>query len=66
MDLAFPNSKTRRGRVIDNGNTSPTLDTGCEVGVISVKACLTPDRAEKRQNGKIYERGSHERQRKHH
>ena len=30
--MAFPDSETRRGRVIDNGNTSPTLDTGCEVG----------------------------------
>ena len=30
-DLSFPDSKTRRGRVIDNGNTSPTLQTGSEV-----------------------------------
>ena len=30
--MAFPDSETMRGRVIDNGNTSPTLDTGCEVG----------------------------------
>ena len=32
LSIAFPESKTRRGRVIDNGNISPTLDTGCEVG----------------------------------
>ena len=30
--MAFPDSETRRGRVIDNGSISPTLDTGCEVG----------------------------------
>lgn len=36
LDLSFPDSKTRRGRVIDDGNTSPTLDTGCEVGVVIV------------------------------
>lgn len=32
LNIAFPESQTRRGRVIDNGNISPTLDTGCEVG----------------------------------
>lgn len=36
LDLSFPESKTRRGRVIDEGRTSPTLDTGCDVGVIQV------------------------------
>lgn len=50
--MAFPDSKTRRGRVIDNGNISPTLDTGCEVGVVSVQACMTPDRTSKSQNGR--------------
>lgn len=35
MSTAFPNSKTRRGRVIDDGNTSPTLDCGCEVGLVT-------------------------------
>ena len=35
MSIAFPESNTRRGRVIDEGDTSPTLDTGCEVGVIN-------------------------------
>lgn len=32
--MSFPNSKTRRGRVIDGGDTCPTLDTDCMVGVI--------------------------------
>lgn len=34
LDLAAPGSKTRRGRVQDNGEVAPTLDTGCEVGVV--------------------------------
>lgn len=34
MDIAFPDSKTRRGRVIDGGRICPTLDTGCEIGVV--------------------------------
>ena len=34
MNIAFPESDTRRGRVIDEGMTSPTLDTGCEVGQV--------------------------------
>lgn len=32
INIAFPESETRRGRVIDNGNIAPTLDTGCEIG----------------------------------
>ena len=28
IDLAFPNSKTRRGRVQRGGNVSPTITTG--------------------------------------
>ena len=36
VDIAFPESKTRRGRVIDDGETSPTLDTGCQVGQVSI------------------------------
>ena len=27
LDLSFPDSNTRRGRVIDDGETSPTLNT---------------------------------------
>lgn len=34
FDMEFPNSKTRRGRVIEDGMVSPTLDTGCQVGVV--------------------------------
>lgn len=33
--MAYPTSKTRRGRVIDNGNVSPTLETGNDIGVLS-------------------------------
>lgn len=29
FDYAFPNSKTRRGRVIENGSIAPTLETSC-------------------------------------
>ena len=36
LDLSFPDSKTRRGRVIENGNICPTLETGCEIGVIEI------------------------------
>lgn len=35
MNIAFPQSDKRRGRVIDEGNTSPTLDTGCEIGQLT-------------------------------
>lgn len=35
MNISFPESKTRRGRVIDEGDVSPTLDTGCEVGQLT-------------------------------
>ena len=34
VSIAFPESDTRRGRVIDGGDVSPTLDTGCQVGRI--------------------------------
>ena len=99
--MSQPDSKTRRGRVIDNGDTSPTLDTGCEVGVVQVgqiygtevepnpqagriydadgispcldsmrggnrqpkiicKPCLTPNREEKRQNGRRFKEDGEE------
>jgi DNA (cytosine-5)-methyltransferase 1 len=38
VDLSFPDSQTRRGRVIEDGEISPTLDTGCEVGVVEEEA----------------------------
>lgn len=34
LDLTAPGSKTRRGRVQDNGEVAPTLDTECEIGVV--------------------------------
>lgn len=43
VNIAFPESETRRGRVIDNGNISPTLDTGCEIGVICKHGVLLDD-----------------------
>ena len=30
----MPKSETRRGRVIEQGRISPTLDTGCQIGVV--------------------------------
>lgn len=35
MNISFPESNTRRGRVVDDGDTAPTLDTGCEVGQVT-------------------------------
>lgn len=35
IDLAFPSSTKRRARVIDEGKTAPTLDTGCQVGTVA-------------------------------
>ena len=34
MNLTAPGSHTRRGRVIDGGEITPTLDTGCNVGKV--------------------------------
>lgn len=51
INLAFPNSTTRRGRV--GKEVAQTLDRSCNQGVI-VKACITPDRVEKRQNGRRF------------
>jgi len=46
INLSNPNSETRRGRV----GVAQTLDTQCNQAV--VKAVLTPNRSEKRQNGR--------------
>lgn len=54
MDISYPDSETRRGRVIENGEITPTLETGCDVGIVSVQVCLTPDRLDKRQNGRRF------------
>jgi len=37
VNIAFPESETRRGRVIDEGATSPTLDTGCQIGTVTIE-----------------------------
>lgn len=34
FDIAYPNSKSRRGRVIDGGAISNTLKTGCKIAVV--------------------------------
>lgn len=34
FDLAYPDSKTRRARVIDEGKTTPTLETSPNVGYV--------------------------------
>ena len=54
LSLSQPDSKTRRGRVIDDGNTSPTLDTGCEVGVIQVGQIYGTDVEPNPQAGRVY------------
>ena len=33
--MAYPESDTRRGRVIEEGNISPTLDTACHIGQLT-------------------------------
>lgn len=38
-DLSYPDSKTRRGRVQDNGNTSPTI-TATETGICRIEKSL--------------------------
>lgn len=54
LDLSFPDSNTRRGRVIEDGNICPTLDTGCEVGVIQVGQIYGTEREPNPQAGRIY------------
>ena len=34
FNMAYPESALRRGRVIDEGRTTPTLDRGCQIGVV--------------------------------
>lgn len=52
---AYPDSKLRRGRVIDEGRTSPTLDTGCQVGVIQVGQIYGTEREPNPQAGRVYD-----------
>jgi DNA (cytosine-5)-methyltransferase 1 len=50
INFSVPNSKTRRGRV--GKEVAQTLDTACNQGVCI--PVLTPNRAEKRQNGRRF------------
>lgn len=54
IDLAYPDSKTRRGRV--QPQRSNTLTANQNQGVVDKKVypCLTPDRINKRQNGRRF------------
>lgn len=36
MNITYPTSQTRRGRVIDDGKTAPTLETSANAGVVKV------------------------------
>lgn len=53
--MSFPESKTRRGRVIDEGRTSPTLDTGCDVGVIQVCQVYGTDKEPNPSGGRVFD-----------
>lgn len=53
--MQFPDSKTRRGRVIDGGETSPTLDTGCEIGIIQVGNIAEEKNFSNPQCGRVYD-----------
>lgn len=55
LDLSFPDSKTRRGRVIDDGETSPTLDTGCEIGVIQIGQLFGTEKEPNPSGGRVYD-----------
>lgn len=49
-----PDSTTRRGCVIDNGEVSPTLDTTCYVGVLQVMQLYGTDVEENPQAGRVF------------
>ena len=36
MNITYPTSQTRRGRVIDDGKTAPTLETSANAGVVNI------------------------------
>lgn len=54
VNIQFPNSKTRRGRV--GTQMANTLEaSGCNQGVVEeVRPVITPDRTDKRQNGRRF------------
>ena len=37
FSLDYPDSENRRGRVIDGGQTTPTLDTSCNIGYLELE-----------------------------
>jgi DNA-cytosine methyltransferase len=53
VDLTFPNSKTRRGRRMEDKSNCLTA-AGHKMGIFG---CITPDRVEKRQNGQRFNEG---------
>ena len=55
LDLSFPDSKTRRGRVIDGGETSPTLNTGCEIGVVQIGNIYGTENEPNPKAGRVYD-----------
>ncbi len=54
LNYGQPNSKTRRGRVIENGNISPTLTTQEEIGVLQVGNIVDTGNWDNPQRGRIY------------
>lgn len=62
VNIQFPNSKTRRGRV--GKQLANTLEaSGCNQGVVEreeVRPVLTPERLEKRQNGRRFKEDGEE------
>ena len=48
-DLSYPESKTRRGRVQENGNICPTL-TATEIGVCRIEKCIVASRGRNPKN----------------
>ena len=53
--MSFPDSKTRRGRVIDGGETSPTLNTGCEIGVVQIGNIYGTENEPNPKAGRVYD-----------
>ena len=53
--MSFPESKTRRGRVIEEDIVCPTLDTGCQVGVVQVGQIYGTEKEPNPQAGRVYD-----------
>jgi len=54
LDLGRIESDTRRGRVIDEGDTSPTLQQDCAVGVVQVGQMYGTEAEPNPQAGRLY------------